>query len=160
MIEGLYMMETEVKTISFDDSLEIIYRALYLPAITDYIESLIIAYVDAYHLALNECLKTESPSYELQERLQLLSGPINEVFNPNNTRLQNGQKYPAVELILSKINSYGAAVEKSFTRTLNKPNTPSIIDDGKNMGFSDIFFIIIITMVTAIFLGYVVFLLK
>lgn len=154
------MNQSPTKTISFNDSLEIIYRALYLPTTTDYIESLISSYIDAYHATLDECLKSENPSAELQDRLRLLSGPLNDVFNPNNVRLQNGEKYPAVELILSKVNNYGASVEKSFTRSLNKPNTPSIIDDGKNMGFSDIFFIIVIALITGIFLAYVFFLLK
>lgn len=156
-------MEGNIKTItSLEENLDVIYGALYLPRLTTYLEDLISFYVDAYYEVLARCTNSPMPSAEDMHLLQLLSGPINELYNPENERLTNGQRYPAVDIILNKIDEHNISNSnsnsKSYTRSLTKAYILPLIDDS-NMGFLDIAFIFGIITISIVFLVYVTILL-
>lgn len=154
-------MEENVKTIpSLEENLDVIYGALYLPRLTNYLETLISSYVDAYYEVLARCTTAPEPSADDMHLLQLLSGPINELYNPENERLASGQRYPAVDIILNKINEHSAenTNAKSYSRSLTKANIPPLLDNS-NMGFLDIAFIFSIIAISIIFLVFVTILL-
>ena len=159
-------METMIQTPQFtmNDNLEIIKRSLYLPSLTEYLENLIISYVDAYHATLNYCLSTPSPEEAKVLELNELSGPINEIYNPNNPRMFDGNTYPAIELILSKINEYASVLEKGFTRTLKTSNSGvSLIEELKDLnslGYFNLFLFIFFIIISGIALGCLLFILK
>lgn len=155
------MDESKQTTPSLEDNLDVIYGALYLPRLTAYLENLIISYVDAYYNVLSSCNSTPSPKEEDVRLLQLLSGPINQIYDPNNTRFANGEQYPAVNIIVNKINEYNdlnASNQKGNIRSLMKPNTPPTYD-GNNMGFSDLLFLLGFIIISAVFLVYIAMLL-
>lgn len=159
-------MEAVVQTseINTNDNLEIIKRSLYLPRLTEYLENLIISYVDAYHATLNYCLSTPNPEESKVLELNLLSGPINEIYNPNNPRMFDGNTYPAVELILNKVNEYASGLEKGFARTLKSPNSGIELSgeekEFNTLGYFNLFLFLMLIIFSSIALGCLLFILK
>lgn len=145
-------------------NIEIVRQNLYKPIITPEIENLITSYIDAYHSTLDYCLREANPDEGKVKELELLSGPINEIYNPNNAKMFDGNTYPAVEFILSKINEYASGLEKGFTRTLKTANSGHALtndnQDLNTLGYLSILFIFIMVIVFGIGLGYLLFILK
>ena len=159
-------METQIQTsqISTDNSLDIVKRSLYLPSIDERLETLIMAYMDAYHSTLNYCLSTPNPDEDKVEELKKLSGPINEIYNPNNSRMFDGNTYPVVELILSQINEYSSGLEKGFTRTLKTPNSGvALTEESKDfntLGYFNLLLFLMLIIISGITLASLLFILK
>lgn len=149
---------------SMEENINIIKANLYAPILTPELESLIIAYIDAYHTTLDYCLTSPIVDEEKNKELEILSGPINEIYNPNNEKMFDGNSYPAVELILSKINEYASGLEKGFARTLKTPNSGAALTNDNNdfnsLGYLSIFFIFTFAIIFSIGLGYLLFILK
>lgn len=147
--------------------LEAVKKNLYAPVLTPKVEALIVSYVEAYHKVLDYCLKAAVPNEDKMKELELLSGPINEIYSPNNPKMFDGNTYPAVDLILNKVNEYGKGVEKGFVRTLKKPEVQAEPiqemtrqNASNSFGFLSIFFVFTLVIVFSIALGYILFLLK
>lgn len=156
--------EDQNKPMSLEDHLNIVRNNLYVSELTPEIEDLIIKYVDAYHTTLDYCLKTPMPDEDKVKELELLSGPINEIYNPNNSRLFDGNSHPAVELILNKVDEYAEGLEKGFTRIRMPANASASQPEEKpvlnTFGYLSVLFIFIAAVVFSIALGYLLFILK
>lgn len=156
------MEQITTQTPTLEDNLDVIYGSLYLPKLTLYLENLLSSYVDAYYQTLAKCSAPGATSEDMH-LLELLAGPINEIYNPENTRITSGGQYPAVNIILDKIDEYtqnaNKASGKSNTRVLSNPKLPPLYNDNNSNGFFDLIFIFAIIAVSIIFLVYVAFLL-
>ena len=157
--------DDQTKPMTLEEHLNIVRSNLYVTELTPEIEDLIIKYVNAYRTTLDYCLKTPMPEEEKVKELELLSGPINEIYNPNNSKLFDGNSYPAVELILNKVDEYAEGLEKGFSR-VRMPANASASHDEENQpvlntfGYLSVLFIFIATVVFSIALGYLLFILK
>ncbi len=157
--------QVQNKPMTLEDNLNLVRSNLYISELTPEIEDLIIKYVDAYHTTLDYCLKTPMPEEAKVKELELLSGPINEIYNPNNSRLFDGNNYPAVELILNKVDEYAQGLEKGFTRmrvpaNASAPQSTEQQPILNTFGYLSVLFIFIASVVFSIALGYLLFILK
>ena len=151
-----------------------IYEYLYLNSLDSKMINSLNLFMDAYNQTLNEYLNANNPSYDLIQKLKILSGPINFVYanfpdNPNSL-----EPHPAADLIKKKINDYNtelentrlenAGLEKGFTRVKKNANMPSTIPDENEYtqinGFTTGAIIVILTILFGILLGTLLFFIK
>lgn len=154
-------MESNVE--SLEEKVNKIIGYLTLENIDNDIIGSINLFMDAYNQTLNEYLNAPEKNEELENRLRILSKPMNYYYSlindPNNIN-----KYPSLNIISGKLNEYGSSIEQSFTRTLTNPNFPSTYnsdDDIKiNNGFTVNTILIIVTVLLGFMLGALLFIIK
>jgi len=141
--------------------MEIIYNALYLPKLDDKTLKIIDQYLEAYQSVLNEYLKSENPSNDLSVRLNILTGPINEIFNPYNQKMRDTKAHPAADINKERINNQTAANEKGFVRVLKNGNSPSLIEDDLTInGYTKTVGLIMLTTILGMLLAALLYYIK
>jgi hypothetical protein len=154
-------MESNVE--SLEEKVNKIIGYLTLENIDNDIIGSINLFMDAYNQTLNEYLNAPEKNEELENRLRILSKPMNYYYSLINDT-NNINKYPSLNIISGKLNEYGSSIEQSFTRTLTNPNFPSTYnsdDDIKiNNGFTVNTILIIVTVLLGFMLGALLFIIK
>lgn len=154
-------MESNVE--SLEEKVNKIIGYLTLENIDNDIIGSINLFMDAYNQTLNEYLNAPNKNEELENRLRILSKPMNYYYSLINDP-SNINKYPSLNIISGKLNDYSSSIEQSFTRTLTNPNFPSTYnsdDDIKiNNGFTVNTILIIVTVLLGFMLGALLFIIK
>ena len=156
-------MEGSQKTL-IEENIEKIYEYLYLTSLDSNMINAINMFMNAYNQTLNEYLNAQNPSYELIQRLQILSGPVNFVYSNFPDNYDSPEPHPAADIIKNKINDYSTSLEKGFTRTRKNANIPSTIPEEKEYtqinGFTTAIIVVILTTIFGILLGALLFFIR